>query len=84
MAYRLPPPAQPARPHPVDIGDRTEAIVVAALVRRGYRVLRPLSSNQRYDLVLDLGADFLRVRCKTGGLRKGAIVFLTPTRRTCS
>jgi hypothetical protein len=75
MTYRLPPPAQPARPHPVDVGDHTEAIVIAELVRRGYRVLRPLSSNQRYDLVLDLGAEFLRVQCKTGRLRNGAIVF---------
>ena len=28
-----------------------------------------------YDLVLDLGAEFLRVQCKTGRLRDGAIVF---------
>ena len=59
--------------HPVDVGDRTEAIVIAALVRRGYRVLRPLSSNERYDLVLDLDGEFLRVQCKTGRLRNGAI-----------
>ena len=59
----------------MDIGDRTEAIVIAALIRRGYRVLRPLSSNQRYDLVLDLDGRFRRVQCKTGRLRNGAIVF---------
>jgi hypothetical protein len=64
----------------VDVGDRTEAIVVAALIRRGYRVLRPVSANQRYDLVLDLGGEFLRVQCKTGRLRNGAIVFST---RSC-
>ena len=75
MAYRLPPPRRTAEPHPVDVGDRTEAIVIAALIRRGYRVLRPLSSNQRYDLVLDLDGRFLRVQCKTGRLRHGAIVF---------
>jgi PD-(D/E)XK endonuclease len=80
MAYRLPPPAQPTRPHPVDVGDRTEAIVIAALIRRGYRVLTPLSSNQRYDLVLELGASFLRVQCKTGRLRNGAVLFST---RSC-
>ena len=49
--------------------------MIAALIRRGYRVLRPLSSNQRYDLVLDLDGRFLRVQCKTGRLRNGAIVF---------
>jgi len=64
----------------VDVGDRTEAIVIAALVKLGYRVLRPLSANQRYDLVLDLDGQFLRVQCKTGRLRNGAIVFST---RSC-
>lgn len=54
--------------------------MIAALVRLGYRVLRPLSSNQRYDLVLDLDGEFLRVQCKTGRLRNGAIVFST---RSC-
>ena len=49
--------------------------MVAALIRRGYRVLRPLSANVRYDLVLDLGDRFLRLQCKTGRLRGGAIVF---------
>ena len=38
-------------------------------------MLRPLSANQRYDLVLDLDGHFLRVQCKTGRLRNGAIVF---------
>jgi hypothetical protein len=82
MAYQLPPPPPRAVPHPVDVGDATEAIVIASLVRRGYRVLRPLSTNQRYDLVLDLGDRFLRVQCKTGRLRKGAIVFSTRSVRS--
>jgi PD-(D/E)XK endonuclease len=75
VAYRLPPPPPGNGTHPVDVGDRTEAIVIAALVRLGYRVLRPLSANQRYDLVLDVDGEFVRVQCKTGRLRKGAIVF---------
>ena len=75
MPYRLPPPPRATRPHPVDIDDRTEAIIIAALMRLGHRVLRPLSANQRYDLVLDLGGRFLRVQCKTGRLRNGAIDF---------
>jgi PD-(D/E)XK nuclease superfamily protein len=75
VPHHLPPPPNGPSAHPVDIGDRTEAIIVAELVRRGYRVLRPLSANQRYDLVLDLGDRFLRVQCKTGRLRNGAIVF---------
>ena len=61
--------------HPVDVGQRTEAIVVAELVRRGYKVLLPFGTNQRYDLVLDTADGFLRVQCKTGRLRNGAVQF---------
>jgi hypothetical protein len=73
--------------HPVDVGQRTEAIIVSELVRRGYRVLLPFGVNQRYDLVIDLDGRFLRVQCKTGRLRDGAVVFSTRsiqsnTRRT--
>jgi hypothetical protein len=82
MTYRLPPPPLSGQAHPVDVGDRTEAIVIAALMRLGYRVLRPLSSNQRYDLVLDVDGQFLRIQCKTGRLRKGAIVFSTHSVRS--
>jgi hypothetical protein len=73
--------------HPVDIGLRTEAIVLAALVRRGYRVLTPFGTNQRYDLAIDMGDRFLRAQCKTGRLRQGTIIFAvrsvrSNTRRT--
>jgi hypothetical protein len=61
--------------HPVDIGQRTEAIVLAELVKRGYRVLLPFGTNHRYDFVLDLDDRFLRIQCKTGRLRRGAIIF---------
>ena len=49
----LPTPPVALSEHPVDIGQRTEAIVLAALVRRGYRVLTPFGTNQRYDLETD-------------------------------
>ncbi len=61
--------------HPVDIGHRTEAAILADLVNRGYRVLLPFGVNQRYDLVLDCGGRLLRAQCKTGRLRQGAIEF---------
>src|SRR5688572_23964176 len=70
----LPPPPAPSR-HPVDVGVRTEAIVLAELARRGYRVLLPFGSNQRYDLVLDIEGSFIRVQCKTGRLRDGCVIF---------
>jgi PD-(D/E)XK nuclease superfamily protein len=83
----LPDPPAVRSAHPVDIGQRTEAIVLAALVRRGYRVLTPFGTNQRYDLAIDVGDRFLRAQCKTGRLRRGTIIFAvrsvrSNTRRT--
>jgi PD-(D/E)XK endonuclease len=69
----LPQPALSS--HPVDVGSRTEAIVLAELVRRGYSVLMPFGHNHRYDLVLDIEGSFIRVQCKTGRLRNGCVLF---------
>jgi PD-(D/E)XK endonuclease len=41
------------------------------LIRRGYSVLVPWGVNQRYDLVLDLGHEFVRAQCKTGRSYRG-------------
>jgi PD-(D/E)XK endonuclease len=73
--------------HPVDVGFRTEAAILAELGRRGYSILVPWGVNQRYDLVLDIEGWFMRAQCKTGRLRNGAVVFSTRsiqanTRRT--
>jgi hypothetical protein len=41
-------------------------------------VLRPMSSGLRYDLVVDNGdGSFMRIQCKTGMLKDGAIFFRT-------
>jgi hypothetical protein len=77
---KLPPP-EPSN-HPVDVGLRSEAAILGELVRRGYSVLVPFGVNQRYDLVLDQGGQFIRVQCKTGRLRKGAVVFSTMSVRS--
>jgi hypothetical protein len=61
--------------HPVDVGQRSEAAIMAAFIARGFAVLIPWGTNQRYDMVLDVGDRFLRVQCKTGRLRNGAIEF---------
>lgn len=68
--------------HPVDVGARSEAIILAELVRRGHTVLVPYGANHRYDLAIDLGTRFLRVQCKTGRLRGGRICFKTASTRT--
>jgi hypothetical protein len=76
----LPPPGPTS--HPVDIGLRSEAAIVGELLRRGYYVLEPRGFNHRYDLVIDTGARFLRVQCKTGRLRRGAVLFNARSVRT--
>ena len=68
-------PPSPPSSHPVDVGQRTEAIVLAELVKRGHRVLLPFGVNHRYDLVLDLGEKFVRVQCKTGRIADGYVTF---------
>ncbi len=73
---------RPLSRHPVDVGQRTEAVVLAELVRRGHDVLVPFGTNHRYDLVVDLGDRFLRVQCKTGRLRRGCVVFNARSTRT--
>jgi len=60
---------------PKVIGERTEAIILAALLRKGETLLLPFGDNQRYDLVLDRDGTFIRVQCKTGRLRNGGITF---------
>jgi hypothetical protein len=57
------------------IGDRSEAIVLAELVKRGYLVSIPFGENQRYDLIIDDGTRLSRVQVKTGRLRRGVIVY---------
>jgi PD-(D/E)XK endonuclease len=68
-------PAPSPSQHPVDVGSKTEAIVLAELVRRGYEVLIPFGHNHRYDFVLDIDGSFIRVQCKTGRLRDGCVLF---------
>ena len=72
----------PMSDHPVDIGHRTEAAILSELVRRGYSVLLPFGVNQRYDMVLDLNGEFVRVQCKTGRLKQGAVRFRTQSTRS--
>lgn len=61
-----------------DVGERSEAMVMAALLRSGKVVLQPFGDNQRYDLVVDDGGGkFSRIQVKTGKLKAGIIEFST-------
>ena len=45
-------------------GSIAEAEIVAAALRLGVGVFRPLSDGERYDLIFDLRPRLLRVQCK--------------------
>ena len=57
------------------IGDITQSHVMAALLKRGNKVLMPFGDNCRYDLVIEEEGRFTRIQCKTGKISCGAIVF---------
>lgn len=57
------------------IGNLTEAKVALAIIEAGYLVLPPFGSGHKYDLVADDGQNLLRIQCKTGRVRKGALIF---------
>jgi len=57
------------------IGERSEAAVMASLLKAAEVVLFPFGDNQRYDLVLDRDGVFVRIQVKTGRLKNGAIGF---------
>lgn len=48
------------------VGDETEVKIMSRLIADGYTISRPFGDNDKYDLVLDTGAEMFRVQCKTG------------------
>ena len=63
--------------HPKRVGDRTTLAVMLALHESGYSVSVPFGENTRYDLIVDDGDERLRIQCKSGRLRQGAVRFAT-------
>jgi hypothetical protein len=63
--------------HPKDVGDRSTLAIMLGLRDAGFAVSVPFGENTRYDLIADDGERLLRVQCKSGRLRRGAIVFAT-------
>lgn len=64
---------------PSEIGERSEAAVLAALVEAGKQVLIPFRQT-RYDLAYEENGRLVRVQCKTGVLTRGAIWVKTHSR----
>ena len=63
--------------HPKDVGDRATLAIMSVLREAGYSISVPLGENTRYDLIADDGERLLRVQCKSGRLRDGAVRFPT-------
>jgi hypothetical protein len=63
--------------HPKSVGEKTQAIVLAELVKRDKVVLTPFGDNQPFDFVVCEGNKFNRLQCKTGKLNNGVIRFNT-------
>lgn len=49
---------------PSQKGAAAEATITAAAIQLGLTVLRPLCEGRRYDIVIDLEPELLRVQCK--------------------
>lgn len=60
-----------------DIGERSEAKILSALLDRDITVLKPWGDNKRYDFVIEKSGIFYRIQCKTGREVDGAIRFAT-------
>jgi PD-(D/E)XK endonuclease len=64
-------------------GNVAEAAVAAAAVKLGIEVLTPQLEHGRYDLVFEIGSEFLRVQCKWAPLQDEVVVVrLTSSRYT--
>ena len=48
-----------------EIGDISEAKILAKLLNDGYIVLLPFGENKRYDLVVNHNNKFIKIQCKT-------------------
>lgn len=60
-----------------DIGNITEAKIISRFLEYGHTVSTVFGDNARYDIIVDIGDELLRVQCKTGRIRNGRVSFNT-------
>jgi PD-(D/E)XK endonuclease len=58
---------------PSQKGAVAEAAVTSAAIQLGLTVLRPLCEGRRYDLIIDLEPELLRVQCKLARRLEGVL-----------
>jgi hypothetical protein len=66
---------------PSQKGAVAEAAIASAAIELGLTVLRPLCEGRRYDLVIDLEPELLRVQCKLARRVRGVLVVGLQTNR---
>jgi hypothetical protein len=62
--------------------DIAESAVTTELLRRGFRVLKPLGDRLSYDLAIDAGNRFLRIQVKGAWFDKKKKFYCVDVRRT--
>jgi hypothetical protein len=68
---------------PSQKGAAAEAAITSAVIQLGLTVLRPLCEGRRYDLIVDLEPELLRVQCKLARQLRGVLsVHLQTCRHT--
>ena len=66
---------------PSQKGAVAEAAITSAVIQLGLTVLRPLCEGRRYDLVVDLEPQLLRVQCKLAKRVDGVLSIRLQTSR---
>ncbi len=69
---------------PSQKGSIAEAAIVAAAIKLGVPVLKPVNEGLRYDLVFELEERFVRVQCKWIVRRGDVLVVPFVSRRRCA
>lgn len=60
-----------------DIGEKSEAKILSALLDKNIIVLKPWGDNQRYDFVIEKDGKFFRIQCKTVRKSENVLKFST-------
>ncbi len=66
---------------PSQKGSIAESAIVAAAIKHGIAIFKPINEGLRYDLVFELNGKFIRVQCKWVVRRGDAIVVPCVSRR---
>lgn len=64
-------------------GNAAELAIAAEAAKLGLTVLMPLTEHERYDLVLGIGGQLLRVQCKWGKRKGDVVIANLETSRRC-